>query len=105
MKPGKKKIEKAKKLSIKYTWRMQPIERLHPGEMLCDGTVYEGTKNKLYTGIAKKHVKAMKKNQKEIRLNIPLNIHIHGDRIGKHWTYISDGFMLHDSGEMKICFN
>lgn len=105
MKTGKKKIEKAKKLSIKYTRAMQPIKKLQPGEMLCDGTVYEGTQNKLYTGIAKKEIKAMKKNKKEIRLNIPLNIHINGERIGKHWTYISDGLMLNDSGEMKICFN
>lgn len=102
MKTGKKKIEKAKKISIKCTGGMWPIKRLHPGEMLCDGTVYEG--NKLYTGIAKREVKAMKKSKKEIRLNIPLNIHINGERIGKHWTYTFDGFMLHDSGEMRICF-
>ncbi len=104
MKTCKNKLEKAKKLSIEYTWGIWPIERLHSGEMLCDGTVYEGTKNKLYTGVAKREVKAMKKNKKELRLNIPLNIHLCGERIGKRWTYLQDGFMMHDSGEMRICF-
>lgn len=99
-----KQLEKAKKISIEYTSGIWPIKNLSPGEMLCDGTVYEGTKNKLYTGVTKREVKAMRKNKKEIRLNIPLNIHINGERIGKRWTYLQNGFMLHDSGEMRICF-
>lgn len=98
----RKQLKKAQ--SDAYMDAVVPIKKLQPGDMLEDGTIYVGGSYKDYKGAARKLVKAMDENQKHLKMKVPLNIHTVGEQLPNNFTYVINGLMIHESGEVRLCF-